>query len=214
MAPIRIELPVPRMSPDLRALLRVTRPPPHPVSDALIEVARRFTKYPPAAGGIDEFAQDVALVAAVWNATIAESSVKRAHELDAVAHAWQGEEGFEATHTHVLLIAARKLELYADDLRLIAGLQIQERDGETLVEVAHVHLTPPRADPAARPWLDRRRTSQEEPGPTRAARLLAVQRGRRCAGFGPAWSRTCSETSQEAIVCAALLVAAAVQCPS
>jgi len=139
---ISIKLPVPSLPAELRGRLRRTSTPTHPVSDALIEVARPFIEFPPRPDDLDGFLDGLALVAAVWNAAIAPTAELRNVELDEVARSRCRDEDPATSQALMRTISNRKLELFPDDLRFIAEVRVEARDGgrQAFVEAVSAYL--------------------------------------------------------------------------
>jgi hypothetical protein len=111
-------------------------PQEHRLSDALLDVMRPFVAWPPAARDLKPLKIMLELTVAVWNATLAPDEAAREAALDALAAELTiGALSPGEVRAFVGELAARKLELYPSDRRLVVESRVR-LDGEKLLVTA------------------------------------------------------------------------------
>ena len=104
------------------------------MSDALVTLMEPYIDWPPTPSELADVEAWLSIGAAVWNATVrAEPGGHLREELGVVLDEWElsDEDDPEAL---VEEIAARKLQLFADDYRLVGGVQVRAEGGMATVE--------------------------------------------------------------------------------
>lgn len=135
------------------AVLSTDRRPPDPtrlaafgalgtMSDALLKLIQPYIDWPPCADEIAELEEWLAVGAAVWNATVqAKSGTELRERLSLIADQWEFPNG--RTHRWRLVeeIAVRKLEILAEDYRVVGDVQVRVEGSRATVQAVSVaHL--------------------------------------------------------------------------
>lgn len=104
------------------------------MTDALLKLMEPYVWWPPAPSELLELEMWLALGAAVWNATVKASTSNQLREqLAALAETWDGPDDDDPVEL-VEEIATRKLQLFADDDRVVGSVTVRANGGNAEVE--------------------------------------------------------------------------------